>query len=155
MSNAILEFTCVHRNLVIELPDRSRYAMRVHFAMMTFYVVKEICDVVGIRHAEELSLLKSPFDKEGYVKSTGFHRAKVKKQGREGSPLEGVDTSTPPGSPSSSQKTRLPNALNSEVEGGMESGAVIIQKILDGPENGFFSEKLNRSPTERAFINGL
>lgn len=71
--------------------------MKVHFAMMTFYVVKVICDSLNIRHAEELSLMKSPFDREGYVKSTGYHRAKVKKQTRDGSPFDETDSSTPPG----------------------------------------------------------
>ena len=65
MSNAVLEFTCVQRHLIIELPDGTRYDMRVHVAMMTFYVVKVICDTLNIRHAEELSLMRSPFDKEG------------------------------------------------------------------------------------------
>lgn len=67
MSNSVLEFTCVQRNFIVELPDRTRYIMRIHVAMMTFYVVKVICDTLNIRHAEELSLMRSPFDKEGSV----------------------------------------------------------------------------------------
>lgn len=157
-ANSTLEFTCVHRHLVIELPDRTRYDMKVHFAMMTFYVVKEICDALNIRHAEELSLMKSPLNREGYVKYTGYHRAKVKKQSREGSPLEGVDSSSPPGSPSTGRKTKLPASLDTDGSlpgSGMDSGAAIVRKLGEAPDGGFFSEKLHRSATERAFINGL
>ena len=145
----------MHRHLVIELPDHTRYDMRVHFAMMTFYVVKEICDALNIRHAEELSLMKSPFDREGFVKSTGYHRSKAKKVSREGTPLEGIDSSTPPGSPSIGRRTKLPTSIDPESGAGMESGATIVRKIGEAPEGGFFSEKLHRSPIERAFINGL
>ena len=157
MSNAVLEFTSVHRHLIIELPDKSRYYMKVHFAMMTFYVVKEICDTFNIRHAEELSLMKSPFDREGYVKATGYHRSKARAGSREGTPvLEGVDTNTPPGSPG--HKNRLPASLDPDAMlpgGGMDSGAVIVRKLGEAPDGSFFSEKLNRSSIEKAFINGL
>lgn len=164
-SNATLEFTCVHRQLTIELPSKTRYVMRVHFAMMTFYVVKELCDAFGLRHAEELSLMKSPFDKEGFVKSTGYHKAKVKKlhdSSRESSPgMDSVDS--PPGSPGSQRKGGRMKNLAQALEhqdpsisgGGAGTGAVIIRKANRAPDGGFFSEKLNRSNTEKAFINGL
>ncbi len=141
--------------------------MRVHFAMMTFYVVKELTDAFGIRHPEELSLMKSPFDKEGFVKSTGYHKAKVKKLqdmgSRESSPgFDSVDSSSPPDSPSRSRKGRMKNLAHalehqdpSISGGGAGTGAVIISQINKAPEGGFFSEKLNRSNTEKAYINGL
>ena len=168
MSNAILEFTCVHRQLVVELPNKSRFSIRVHFAMMTFYVIKEICDALGIRHSEELSLMKSPFDREGYVKSTGYHRAKVKKlhdpRSRENSPgLEGVDSPPhTPDSPSTPRKQRMQNLAaalehqDTALPGtGIDSGAVILRRLENAPDGGFFSEKLHRSSIEKAFLNGL
>lgn len=164
-SNATLEFTCVHRQLTIELPSKTRYIMRVHFAMMTFYVVKELCDAFGLRHPEELSLMKSPFDKEGFVKSTGYHKAKVKKLhdagSRETSPgYEGSDS--PPGSPGTPRKGRM-KSLAQALEhqdpsisgGGAGTGAVIVRKVNKAPDGGFFSERLHRSNTEKAYINGL
>ncbi len=166
-SNATLEFTCVHRQLTIELPSKVRYVMRVHFAMMTFYVVKELSDAFGIRHPEEMSLMKSPFDKEGYVKSTGYHKTKAKKLqeagSRENSPgFDSIDSSSPPGSPSTSRKGRmksLAHALEHQdptiAGGGAGTGATIVRKIIKAPDGGFFSEKLNRSNIEKAFINGL
>lgn len=78
MSNAKLEFVPVHRYVMIELPDKHRYKMRVNFAVMTFFSVAEICREMNIRHPEELSFMRSPYDKEGYVKLTGY----AKKAGR-------------------------------------------------------------------------
>ena len=134
---------------------------------MTFYVVKEITDALGIRHPEEMSLMKSPFDREGFVKSTGYHRAKVKKLhdpgSREGSPgFDGVDSSSPPGSPGTPRKGRM-QSLAQALEhqdpsisgGGAGTGAVILKKLEKAPEGGFFSEKLHRSNIEKAYINGL
>ena len=72
MSNAKLEFVPVHRYITVELPDKHRYQMRVNFAVMTFFTVAEICRELNIRHPEELSLLRSPLDKEGYAKLTGW-----------------------------------------------------------------------------------
>jgi len=72
MSNAKLEFVPVHRYVTIELPDKHRYQMRVNFAVMTFFAVAEICRELNIRHPEELSFIRSPMDKEGYAKLTGW-----------------------------------------------------------------------------------
>ncbi|XP_003384623.1 PREDICTED: fermitin family homolog 2-like [Amphimedon queenslandica] len=152
MSNSVLEFTCVQRNFIVELPDRTRYIMRIHVAMMTFYVVKVICDTLNIRHAEELSLMRSPFDKEGYVKATGYHRTKAKKTTLEA----GQSVEDPTASPG--HKTKLPSSLDPEAMlpgNDMNSGASIVKRLPDAPENGFFSDKVYRSATERAFINGL
>ena len=52
----------------------SNYQMRTNFGIMTFFAVAEICREMNIRHPEEMSLLRSPMDKEGYVKLTGFHK---------------------------------------------------------------------------------
>ena len=72
MSNARLEFVPVHRYITVELPDKQRYQVRVNFAVMTFFAVAEICRELSIRHPEELSLMRSPLDKEGYAKLTGW-----------------------------------------------------------------------------------
>lgn len=72
MSDAKLEFVPVHRYITVEMPNRHRYQMRVNFAIMTFFTVGEICKEFGIRHPEELSLMRSPMDKEGYAKLTGW-----------------------------------------------------------------------------------
>ena len=79
MSDAKLEFTPVHRYLTVELPDKHRYQCRVNFAVMTFFTVAEICQELSIRHPEEMSLMKSPVDKEGYAKLTGWTKARAKK----------------------------------------------------------------------------
>ena len=166
MSDARLEFTSVRRTIIIELPDKSRYNVRVNLSVMTFLVVAEICQELGIRHHEELSLLRSPFDREGFVKLTGYHKAKAKKfsdpgTSREGTPaFEGVDHSTPPGSPSTQRKTRLPHlALSPDqrvtLGAGATTGSILAQRLPDAPDSSFFSEKLQRTIQEKAFINGL
>lgn len=78
MSDAKLEFSPVHRYLTVELPNKHRYQVRVNFAVMTFFTVAEICNELNIRHPEEMSLLKSPDDKEGYAKLTGWIKRKGK-----------------------------------------------------------------------------
>ena len=72
MSDAKLDFVPVHRYITIEMPNRHRYQMRVNFAVMTFFSVAEMCKEMNIRHPEELSLMRSPFDKENFAKLTGF-----------------------------------------------------------------------------------
>ena len=55
-------------------------------------------------------------------------------------------------------KTKLPSSLDPETMlpgNDMNSGASIVKRLPNAPDNGFFSEKVHRSPTERAFINGL
>ncbi len=74
MSDAKLEFVPVHRYMNIEMPNRQRYQIRVNFAIMTFFTVGEICQEFGIRHPEELSLLRSPLDKENFAKLTGWSK---------------------------------------------------------------------------------
>ena len=43
---------------------------------MTFFTVAEMCQELNIRHPEEMSLIKSPDDKEGYAKLTGWAKRK-------------------------------------------------------------------------------
>ncbi len=72
MSDAKLDFVPVHRYITIEMPDKHRYQMRVNFAVMTFFSVAEMCKEMNVRHPEELSLMRSPYDKEGFAKLTGY-----------------------------------------------------------------------------------
>ena len=90
MSDAKLEFVPVHRYISIEMPNRQRYQMRVNFAIMTFFTVGEICREFNVRHPEEMSLMRSPLDKENFAKLTGWNkRRKVREGGRERGGREG------------------------------------------------------------------
>lgn len=89
MSDAKLEFVPVHRYINIEMPNHQRYQMRVNFAIMTFFTVAEICREFGIRHPEEISLMRCPLDKENFGKLTGWtKRRKVSWYRMEGNCME-------------------------------------------------------------------
>ena len=51
----------------------------MNFAVMTFFTVAEMCQELNVRHPEEMSLLKSPDDKEGFAKLTGWSKRKGSK----------------------------------------------------------------------------
>lgn len=169
MSNAKLEFTTVHRYIVIEFPDKHRYQMRTNFGIMNFFAVAEICREMNIRHPEELSLMRSPMDKEGYVKLTGFHKKGRKPSGtREGTPSRhesdnlSVDSgdilsTTPPGSPATQRKRRYPAlALSPAQRAQQDPGPSRSHTHMgEAAEGSFFSEKLHRTLAERCHINGL
>ena len=53
-----LLFTPVHKVLKLQMPDLQVVDMRVNFSIGVFQSIKEICSDFGIRHPEELSLLK-------------------------------------------------------------------------------------------------
>ena len=92
MSDAKLEFVPVHRYISIEMPNRQRYQMRVNFAIMTFFTVGEICREFNVRHPEEMSLMRSPLDKENFAKLTGWNKRRKVREGegrREGRGKEG------------------------------------------------------------------
>lgn len=55
-----LQFTPVHKVLKLQMPDLQVVDMRVNFSMGVFHAIKEICTDFGIRHPEEMSLLKPP-----------------------------------------------------------------------------------------------
>jgi len=74
MSDNKLEFVPIHRFVTMELPNRQRYQVRVNFAIMILYAVAEVCKEFGIRHPEELSLMRSPNDKENFSKFTGWSK---------------------------------------------------------------------------------
>jgi len=178
MSNAKLEFVPVHRYVTIELPDKHRYQMRVNFAVMTFFAVAEICRELNIRHPEELSFIRSPMDKEGYAKLTGWtkkgRRVSGQKTSREGTPRphsEGDNLSvdsgdilgqTPPGSPATQRRRKYPalaltpaQRSQQDQSGGAIPTGVIHSHFGEAPDGGFFSEKIHRTIQEKTYINGL
>ena len=57
--DAQLEFTCTHKALRVQLPDHQVLALTVDFSSTLFHSVKQICKQLGIRHPEELSLLRT------------------------------------------------------------------------------------------------
>ena len=164
MSNAKLEFVPVHRHVTVELPDKQQYQVRVNFAVMTFLAVAEICQELSVRHPEELSLLRSPRDKEGYMKLTGYQK-KGRKVSREGTPGREVDSlsvdsgdilgTTPPASPA--RRRKLPTLAlpaNQRQQSDLTSHAIATH-IGEAGDGSFFSEKLHRTMQEKTYINGL
>ncbi|EDV19505.1 uncharacterized protein TRIADDRAFT_33394 [Trichoplax adhaerens] len=58
-----LYFTPTHKVLKIQLPDLQYYDMRVDFSVTAFNAVMYLCNDLGIRHPEELSLMRVPTTK--------------------------------------------------------------------------------------------
>lgn len=57
-ANDQLVFTHIHKNVCLELPDLQQIDMMLNFSTNLFEVVQSICKNLGIKHFEELSLLK-------------------------------------------------------------------------------------------------
>ena len=65
--DAKLQFTPTHKKVRVQLPDLQFVEVSLDFSKPVFHAVQELCAEVGIRHPEELSLLK-PYEglrKEG------------------------------------------------------------------------------------------
>lgn len=65
--DAILQFTPTHKKVRVQLPDLQFVEVSLDFSKPVFHAVQELCAELGIRHPEELSLLK-PYEglkKEG------------------------------------------------------------------------------------------
>lgn len=158
-ADARLEFVCQHRHVVVELPDRKQYSVRINFAVPVFQVVMDLCREFKIRHPEELSLMRSPQDKEGFVKLTGFK--KIAKRTRSGTPmshsssvdsaelLEGASTDSP------RMKKKLPNLVTAGADADELHSFAAASFIGEATDGGFFSEKLCRTVQERTYLNGL
>lgn len=58
-ADALLHFTRLHKYVRISLPDLQVVDLSVDFSANVFHVTKQICKEFGMRHAEEMSLLKS------------------------------------------------------------------------------------------------
>ncbi|XP_074786278.1 fermitin family homolog 3-like isoform X2 [Athene noctua] len=62
--DARLRFTPQHRPLRLRLPNRRRLRLRLSFAQPLAHGVAQACRLLGIRHPEELSLLRPPEEEE-------------------------------------------------------------------------------------------
>ena len=58
LGDCTLHYTPVHKVLKLQMPDLQVVDMRMDFSSPVFHAVKEICTDFGIRHPEEMSLLK-------------------------------------------------------------------------------------------------
>lgn len=157
MSDARLELRPVHRMIIVEMPDRRRYNVRVNFAVMGLYAVKEICEEFKIRHSEELSLLRSPLDVDGFEKATGASR--LKRKGIFSTLYEDQPSSdtTDAGAHVKVPPKLLTTAVKDErdVATSINTSIASATFVGDAPDGGFFSEKFIRSAVERAYLNGL
>lgn len=65
--DAKLHFTPIHKKVRIQLPDLQYVEVSTNFSSKVFGAVQELCSELGIRHPEELSLVKpnSRMRKEG------------------------------------------------------------------------------------------
>nr|XP_020657423.1 fermitin family homolog 3 [Pogona vitticeps] len=64
LADAKLHYTPQHKPVLLSLPNRRSVRVRANFAQPVFRTVADICKVLGIRHFEELSLLRAPEEKE-------------------------------------------------------------------------------------------
>lgn len=93
LGDCTLHFTPVHKVLKLQMPDLQVVDMRVNFSIGVFHAVKEICTDFGIRHPEEMSLLKpNDFTQRKKDKSKSTRRKE-----RRGS-MESSDTNLSSGS---------------------------------------------------------
>ena len=150
----------------MELPDRKQYSVRVNFAVSVFQVVMDLCREFKIRHPEELSLMRSAMDKEGYAKYTGVKKLGKKARAQRGTtPLsdtasvdsgnildEGVTDS--PRAKKKLPKIALQGATSDEDQPNIHSFAA-ANLVGEAPDGGFFSEKVCRTVHERCYLNGL
>ncbi|CAF3235936.1 unnamed protein product [Rotaria socialis] len=58
-SDAHLNFTSIHKSIRLQLPDLRVLSITANFSVSVFAAVSKLCKDLGIRHAEELSLLHS------------------------------------------------------------------------------------------------
>jgi kindlin 2 len=58
-ADALLHFTRIHKCLRVQLPDLQILDLNVDYSISLFYSIKQICKEIGIRHSEEVSILKT------------------------------------------------------------------------------------------------
>eukprot|EP00731_Ephydatia_muelleri_P038146 Em0666g2a len=124
-----LEFVPVHRNVMIEMPDKRQFQ--------------------GDEYQTPRGAVTAAFAYgQGKLRKAYRHREK----GGESSPWRCCVT--PPGSPASKRKKLPTLALTGQKS--MDAGpGVLAVYIGEAPDGGFFSEKLQRTMTEKCYINGL
>lgn len=76
--DAKLHFTPIHKKVRVQLPDLQYVEVSMNFSSKVFGAVQELCSELGIRHPEEVSLIKpnSRMRKEG----KRSYRGKTKKR---------------------------------------------------------------------------
>ena len=93
LGDCSLLFTPVHKVLKLQMPDLQVVDMRINFSIGVFHAIKEICSDFGVRHSEEMSLLKP----SEMVQRKKEKSRSVKKKERRGS-LGSSDTNLSSGS---------------------------------------------------------
>ncbi len=58
-ADAVLEFIPTHRALRVQLPDLQVISLNVDYASCLFKSMKQICKSLGLRHSEEISLIRT------------------------------------------------------------------------------------------------
>ena len=168
-ADARLEFVPTHRNVIIELPDKKQYRVRINFAVRVFQVVEDLCKEFRIRHHEELSLMKSPLDKEGYDKQTGGKKLSKKARSHRGATPISQSASFESGeilgdtsvTDSPRAKKKLPKLAVKAVNPSEGTDQPILPSFAaanhlgDAPDGGIFNDKIWRTVYERAYLNGL
>ncbi|EDO36565.1 predicted protein [Nematostella vectensis] len=91
--DAKLHFTPIHKKVRVQLPDLQFVELSMDFSKKVFVAVQELCAELGIRHPEELSLMK-PNNK---LKKDARRSMKGKKKRHSGSGISPGSAS--PGSP--------------------------------------------------------
>ena len=79
-----LHFTPKHKNVHLQMPDLQFVDTTVDFSKKVFHAVTEVCAHFGIRHPEELSLLKPPI-RNGEKKEKRPARRNSKRRNSQGS----------------------------------------------------------------------
>ena len=77
--DAKLLFTPTHKKVRVQLPDLQFVEVSLDFSKPVFHAVQELCAELGIRHPEELSLLK-PYEglkKEGRKSARGKSKKRL------------------------------------------------------------------------------
>jgi kindlin 2 len=72
-ANDKLFFTQIHKQIRLELPDLQQIELKLNFSISLFHLIQVICKKLGIKHYEELSLLKfdSNYESSSYNTLSG------------------------------------------------------------------------------------
>uniref|UniRef100_A0A8D2KUP5 Fermitin family member 3 n=1 Tax=Varanus komodoensis TaxID=61221 RepID=A0A8D2KUP5_VARKO len=143
LASAKLCYTPQHKPVLLSLPNRCYVRIRTNFAQPVFRTVVDICRVLGIRHPEELSLLRAPEEKD-----------KRKQKDKERSSLETYDLSG----------VRLPASVEQQQFRGMpahfsdSAETEACYRMLSVSQTGLTPEQIMRmhrpgSLTEKTHIN--
>lgn len=143
LADARLQFTPQHKPVLLSLPNRCCVRVRANFAQPVFRTVADICRVLGIRHFEELSLLRVPEEKE-----------KRKQKEKEGTTNEVYDLTS----------VRLPASAEQQLFRGMlahfsdSAGTEACYRMLSVSQTGLTPEQIVRlhrpgSLSEKTLIN--